>query len=665
MQDIALTDFNRSYKREFEDKFLLARPALAAVLTGVGYYVGAKIGFALTFQPHPVSTLWPPNSILLAALVLSPYRRWWLLLLAVLPVHYLIELQSGIPTTMSLCWFVSNSAEAVMGALCLRYLNGGPVRFDSIRQVAIFVFAAVLAPFLSSFLDAAFVVMNHWGSGSYWQIWRMRFTSNVLAELIIVPLVVIWGTDRIAPFRSWLRWLESGVLATGLLIVSLGSLNWYQPGWNTPALLYMPLPILLWAAVRFGPKGVNLCLAVVTFLAIWSAAHGRGPFVAYSPEQNALSIQLFLTLISMPLMFLAAVIQQLGHAEEATRQNGDRLIMALNSAQMGTWDWHLGNGDVKWSEQTKQMFGLRPTDSELHLQAFYSMIHPNDRAAVEDAVDRSITKGIPYEAEFRMRQPDGTYRWIRGQGKVVNDDDGKPVRMTGVNADITRRKDAERQLLESHRQVRALAGQLINAQEAERRQVSRELHDDLNQRVAMLSVAISQLKRKLPIPENEIVRQLNVLYEQTNNLSNDIRQLSHQLHPATLEHLGLAEALSAYTHEFETETGISTSFIARLQTEKIAFEVSVCLYRIALEALRNIARHSHASTCSILLEEQQQVLTMKVEDSGVGFDVEAARRGSGLGLISATERVHLLEGTFEVASTTGEGTRLIARIPLR
>lgn len=664
MQDIVLAEFNRSSKRELEDKFLLARPVLAAVLTGIGYYVGAKIGFALTFQPHPVSTLWPPNSILLAALVLSPYRRWWLLLLAVLPVHFLIELQSGIPTVMSLCWFISNSSEAVIGAFCLRYLNGGPVRFDSIRQVAIFVFAAVFAPFLSSFLDAGFVVMNRWGSGSYWQIWRMRFTSNVLAELIIVPLIVMWGTDRIAPFRSLLRWLESGVLAIGLLVVSLGSLSWFQAGWNTPALLYMPLPILLWAAVRFGPKGLNLCLAVVTLLAIWSAVHGRGPFVANSPEQNALSIQLFLTLISMPLMFLAAVIQQLGRAQEATRQNEDRLIMALNSAQMGTWDWHIRSGASKWSEQTKRMFGLRPTDSELQPDAFYSLIHPDDRASVEDAIDRSITNGTPYEAEFRMRQPDGTNRWIRGQGKVVYDDD-KPVRIIGVNADITRRKDAERELLESHRQIRALAGQLINAQEAERRQVSHELHDDLNQRVAMLSVAISQLKRTLPVPEDEIIRRLNDLYDQTNDLSNDIRQLSHQLHPATLEHLGLADALSAYTDDFERETGISTSFAARLRSEKIAFEVSVCLYRIALEALRNIARHSQAKSCSVLLEEQEQVLTLKVVDSGIGFDVETARRGSGLGLISAAERVHLLEGSFEVVSTPLRGTQLIASIPMR
>jgi PAS domain S-box-containing protein len=370
-------------------------------------------------------------------------------------------------------------------------------------------------------------------------------------------------------------------------------------------------------------------------------------------------------LISMPLMFLAAVIQELGRTQEKARQNEDRLTMALNAAQMGTWDWHITDGATKWSDQTKRMFGFSRSDPEVPPEVFYSMLHPADRAPVEEAINRSIKDGTPYEAEFRIPQPDGSIRWIRGKGKVVLDDEGKPLRLVGVNADITGRKEAEGQLLQSHRQVRTLAGRLINAQEAERRRLSRELHDDLNQRVATLSVAISRLKRKLPAPQQEIIVELNQLYDQTNDLSNDIRELSHQLHPSTLEHLGLAEALEAYIGEFERETGIPTSFSARLTSEKIAFEISVCLYRIALEALRNVARHSHAKSSSVLLEEHEQVLTLKVVDYGVGFDVEAARRGSGLGLISAEERVNLLQGTFEVASIPTKGTQLTAKIPLR
>src|SRR5947207_16009904 len=118
MQDIAWERFAGSAKPKVEGRLAMLRPALAAALIGISYYVGAKIGFALTFQPHPVSTLWPPNSILLAALVLAPFRRWWLFLLAVLPAHFLIELQSGVPFPMILCWFVSNSSEEIGRASC-------------------------------------------------------------------------------------------------------------------------------------------------------------------------------------------------------------------------------------------------------------------------------------------------------------------------------------------------------------------------------------------------------------------------------------------------------------------------------------------------------------------------------------------------------------------
>jgi integral membrane sensor domain MASE1 len=141
---------------------------------------------------------------------------------------------------MSLCWFISNSSEALIGAFCLRYLNKGTVRFDSIRQVAILVFVALLAPFLSSFLDAGFVSLNRFGSGSYWQIWHMRFSSNVLAEVIIVPLIIMWATDRL----SWFQRLSLGrsleTVAMAWATVSAGAFGWNQAGSNAPALFTRP-----------------------------------------------------------------------------------------------------------------------------------------------------------------------------------------------------------------------------------------------------------------------------------------------------------------------------------------------------------------------------------------------------------------------------------------
>ena len=159
--------------------------------------------FALTFQPHPVSVLWPPNSVLVAALLLTPPRSWWLVLLAALPAHLAAQLQSHVPPLMILCWFISNSCEALVGAGLMRDLVGGPIRFRTLRNMGLFCLCVVfIGPFLSSFLDAAFVVWNHWGKDGYWELIRIRLFSNALAALIIVPLIVTWATNEFRPLQN-------------------------------------------------------------------------------------------------------------------------------------------------------------------------------------------------------------------------------------------------------------------------------------------------------------------------------------------------------------------------------------------------------------------------------------------------------------------------------
>src|SRR5215470_703324 len=245
-----------------------------------GYYLGCKIGFALTFQPHPVSVLWPPNSILVAALFLTPLRLWWFVLLAAFPAHLAAQLQSDVPPLMIICWFISNASEALIGAGLTRYVIGGPMRFTSLRKVGIFCLCVVfIGPFLSSFLDAAFVVWNHWGQDGYWELIRVRLSSNAVSALIIVPLIVTWVTDGVQPLRvaARSRYLEACGLFLGLFAVSYVVLYELKAGADL-ALLFLPLPFLLWATVRFGALGASTAIPLVGFLAIWSASHGHGPF---------------------------------------------------------------------------------------------------------------------------------------------------------------------------------------------------------------------------------------------------------------------------------------------------------------------------------------------------------------------------------------------------
>jgi signal transduction histidine kinase len=225
-------------------------------------------------------------------------------------------------------------------------------------------------------------------------------------------------------------------------------------------------------------------------------------------------------------------------------------------------------------------------------------------------------------------------------------------------------KRSEEQLLHGTRQIRALAVRLLNAQESERRRISLLLHDDVSQNIAALGLSISSLKRKLPATTDEIKVHLEWLGAQAHDLTKQIRRLSHQLHPEALEHLGLVAALESHVTEFGHEEKIEIKFETNVGSDPLPFDLSVCLYRVALEALRNTARHSGARTASVSLKQGQGYLTLEVSDSGSGFDLEKSRRGSGIGLLSTEERIKVFQGTLEIRSNPGHGTVLVARVPM-
>ena len=769
------------------------RSLFNALLTAVAYYGTAKLGFEFTLQPNSVSTLWMPNSVVLAGLLLTPSRWWWLVVLATLPAHLAAELMSGVPTLMVLSWFISNSFQALFGALLISYTTGPDIKFSRLKGLTTFLlFGAFLAPFVSSFLDSGLVKLNGWGNSSYWENWRIRFLSTVLASLTLVPFVVEWGRDGLTGLRriSAAKYFEASWLFVGLFGVCLVAFN-SQPGFfsQTTARLYWPLPFLVWASVRFGVRGVSSCLLVVMFMALYGTTHGTGPFVSSSSAINALSIQGFLIVVSVPLLILAAVIEERRLAEVSARDSEERLTLALNAAQMDTWDWEISNSRLNWSSSTKDKFGLNK-DSAVTPDQFFALVHPEDRDLVQWSVERSLQEGAPYEVEFRMVRGQNTF-WYLSKGTVYYDAAGKPARMLGVGLDITDKKqaqqdliainarnqailrafpdamflqdkngvyldyftrdpnallvppqtflgksvrevlpkkladqimdifeqikdgaepqvleyslkikdedrhyearlvsaegqrvlsvvrdvtdmrraaenvrDSEERLLLSTKKIRDLAARLITAQESERRRIAVLLHDDVGQNVAALGLALSRLKRKPPATNELMVQELDRLGSQVRDLAVQIRQLSHQLHPEVLEQLGLIAALESHVAEIGDEEGIVIRFSASVNTDPIPQDVATCLYRVALEAVRNVSMHSGARSADVTLDEMNGDLVLEVADSGQGFDVEKVRNGSGLGLASSEERVRVLRGSLEIRSDSKVGTRLTARVPM-
>src|SRR4029453_15204184 len=418
-----------------------------------GYYLGCKIGFALTFKPHPISVLWPPNAILVAALLLTPPRRWWFVLLAAFPAHLAAQMQSHVPPLMIVCWFISNSFEAVIGAGLTRCLIGGPIHFRTLRNVGIFCLCVVFAgPFLSSFLDAAFVRWNDWGEGSYGELIRIRLFSNALAALIVVPLVVTWATIRISGLRTarLSRYREACALFVGLLLVSYAGLYEFGSGADS-ALLFLPVPFLVWAAVRFGSLGASSAISIVGFLAIWSAAHGHGPFSSGTAVQNALSVQIFLIVLAIPLLFLATVIEERTTGATELGESESRFRNVADAAPVLIWMAGVDKLCTFFNKPWLEFTG-RSIEQELG-NGWAEGVHPDDLQKCLEVYTEAFNARQPFVMQYRLRRNDGEYRWLSDQGVARHDAQGGFAGYIGSCVDVTELMKKEEALHEFEERV--------------------------------------------------------------------------------------------------------------------------------------------------------------------------------------------------------------------
>jgi signal transduction histidine kinase len=295
------------------------RTSMIGLLTAAAYYAGSQIGFALTPTYSPISTFWPPNAILLSILLLAPLRIWWVLVLAVLPAHLLIQLRAGIPVLSALGWFAGNTGEALLGAACIRLFKRDKPLFKSTYGVLVFgVFGVLLPVFLTSFLDSGGVILSGMGR-NYWTVWTTRLTSNIVSDLTIVPIILILGLSGIA----WLReiklaqYFEAGLLAVAVIAVTFLVFSRESSTGQISVFIYAPLLLLIWAAVRFGCGGLSASLLAVALISLWNTVHGRGPLGMLAPVEAVIWLRISLTVLAMPLMLLAASLVERQADEEA------------------------------------------------------------------------------------------------------------------------------------------------------------------------------------------------------------------------------------------------------------------------------------------------------------------------------------------------------------
>ncbi len=313
------------------------------------------------------------------------------------------------------------------------------------------------------------------------------------------------------------------------------------------------------------------------------------------------------------------------------------------------------------------MLGYEDHEIEPHVSAFERLIHPDDLARATQ-VNTSVSRGdTPYEMEFRLRHKNGHYIHVLSRGfPVRRDPNGPVVRIVGTHFDLTERKQAEeaRERERSERARTELLGRMVFAQEDERRRIAREMHDQFGEQLTALGLRIRMLK-EVAAGRDDLSAQVEALEEVAQQLDRDVDHLVWRLRPTALDDLGLRAALANYVQDWSLRVRVTAEFhTSGLTTERFASEIETTLYRIAQEALTNIAKHARAQHVAIILERRSDQVSLIVEDDGVGFDpVEMDGERRGFGLLGMQERAALVGATVQIESAPGEGTTIFVRTP--
>jgi PAS domain S-box-containing protein len=348
------------------------------------------------------------------------------------------------------------------------------------------------------------------------------------------------------------------------------------------------------------------------------------------------------------------LVEERKSASEFVRKKEQELSEAQRLAQIGSWTWNPRSCIVNWSAELYRIAGHdfnKPTPLPKDHRQFFT---PDSWVRLTGCVNTARRKAGKYELDLVGISSNGTRLQLIVRVETMADANGLLL-VRGTAQDVTSRKLTEEALLSA-------TGRLITAQEKERSRVARELHDDLGQRMALLQIGLEEVRAsisQLSVPSEQLGRMMEIATE----ISSDIRDISHQLHPSRIDLLGLSGSLQGLCREFSTQHKLSVRFLHDGTSEWCPKDVTSCLYRITQEALRNIAKHSGSLEAEVNLSSDADEICLSISDSGCGFDPDSAIGAPGLGLVSMRERLRLLGGQLSIQSTPSRGTRIRARIP--
>jgi signal transduction histidine kinase len=503
------------------------------------YYVLAVVSMKLRFSTSGLSLLWPSNALLVATLVLTPKRSWWVYLLSVIPAH----IAALSPYHLGLSWLVYqiafNSVQAIACAVILQRFRPAILYFETLKEVLVFLGVSVVIPGLANLVaiypivkvSSRAALLAHNSSDGFLAVWTSCWANNSASLIVVVPVILVCVTRSRDCIHS-LSWRGVGegaaltVLLTAFTFLAYGNVHAVSDA--VPTVYLIPMPFLIWAAVRFGPAGA--CLSITLFVCVsgWCAYLEQGPFLRSVSIDRVTVLQMAWIIISAPLLCLAAVVHE-------------------------------------------------------------------RRVAVEE-------------------------------------------------------------LKEANSELKEFTPRLIAAQEQEKQRISRELHDDVGQRLALLKIGLDLVEQKIPVERNVEHAEMCSLLTQLDELAIDVHNMSHQLHSSKLRYLGLRAALKEVCQQFVDQHRVAVHLTADQLPESLSEQVSLCFYRVAQEALMNAVKHSGTSQVDVRLDCKGQLLRMCIRDYGIGFNPLV--RGKGLGLDTMHERLKMVGGMLRFNSVAGMGTEV-------